>query len=126
MGAGLDGTLASANQVQGKDLWFNNLLDLDAAWRLVSDFSAPAVAVIKHNNPCGVAVGGALADAFMRARDADPVSAFGGVLGLNRPMDVATAGELGDLFLEAVIAPSYEEQALLLLRKKPNLRILSV
>jgi len=126
MGALLDGTLASATQVQGKDLSFNNLLDLDAAWRLVSEFSSPAVAVIKHNNPCGVAIGGTPAEAFTRARDADPVSAFGGVVGLNRPMDAATAGETGDLFLEAIIAPSYEEGALRLLQKKANLRVLSV
>jgi len=126
MGAVLDGTLASAAQVQGKDLSFNNLLDLDAAWRLVSEFPAPAVAVVKHNNPCGVAIGDAPAEAFTRARDADPVSAFGGVVGLNRPMDGATAGEIGDLFLEAIIAPSYEEGALRVLRKKPNLRVLSV
>jgi len=120
------GSVAGATQLQGKELSFNNLLDLDAAWRLVCEFSSPGAAIIKHNSPCGAAVATTLADAFLRAREADPLSAFGGVLALNRPLDVATALEIGDLFLEAIIVPSCVEDAQAVLRKKSNLRLLSV
>ena len=118
------GSLARCEQIHGKELSFNNLLDLDSGWRLVSEFVPPAAAVIKHNNPSGVAVAGSAAEAFARARDTDPSSAFGGVVALNRTMDAETALEIGALFLEAIIAPSYEQEALVLLRKKPNLRLL--
>jgi phosphoribosylaminoimidazolecarboxamide formyltransferase/IMP cyclohydrolase len=119
------GTLARAVQLHGKELSFNNLLDLDSGWRLVGEFSRVAAVVIKHNNPCGAALGERSAAAFARARDADSVSAFGGVLALNRPLDLETAREIGSLFLEAIIAPSFEEGALEILKKKPNLRLLS-
>ncbi len=118
------GSLALCEQIHGKELSFNNLLDLDSAWRLVSEFDPPGAAVIKHNNPSGVAIAGSAAEAFARARDADPSSAFGGVVALNRALDAETALEIGGLFLEAIIAPSFEEEALVILRKKPNLRLL--
>jgi len=118
------GTLARAIQIHGKELSFNNLLDLDSAWRLVSEFAATAAAIIKHNNPCGAALGATPAEAFARARDTDPLSAFGGVLALNRRLDAATAREIGALFLEAIIVPSFEDAALEILKKKTNLRLL--
>jgi phosphoribosylaminoimidazolecarboxamide formyltransferase / IMP cyclohydrolase len=118
------GTLARAEQIHGKELSFNNLLDLDSAWRLVGEFSGAAAAVIKHNNPCGAALGERPAEAFARARDTDPLSAFGGVVALNRPLDVETAREIGSLFLEAIIAPSFQDEALEILRKKTQLRLL--
>jgi phosphoribosylaminoimidazolecarboxamide formyltransferase/IMP cyclohydrolase len=118
------GTLARAVQIQGKELSFNNLLDLDAGWRLVGEFEKIAAIVIKHNNPCGAALGARPAEAFARARDTDPLSAFGGVLALNRPLDADTAREIGSLFLEAIIAPSFHEEALEILKKKTNLRLL--
>jgi phosphoribosylaminoimidazolecarboxamide formyltransferase/IMP cyclohydrolase len=118
------GTLARATQIHGKELSFNNLLDLDSAWRLVSEFTEIAAAIIKHNNPCGAALGGSPAEAFALARETDPLSAFGGVVALNRPLDADTAREIGSLFLEAIIAPSFEGGALDILRKKTNLRLL--
>ncbi|HEU5181534.1 MAG TPA: bifunctional phosphoribosylaminoimidazolecarboxamide formyltransferase/IMP cyclohydrolase [Candidatus Polarisedimenticolia bacterium] len=119
------GSIARAEPIQGKELSFNNLLDLDSAWRLVSEFDPPAAAIIKHNNPCGAAVAGSAAEAFARARDADPQSAFGGVVALNRPLDVETVLEIGALFLEAIVAPSVPEEARALLKKKAQLRVLA-
>ena len=95
---------------QGKELSFTNLLDLDAAARIALEFDEPAAVVIKHTNPCGVATGESTAAAFVRARDADPLSAFGGIVGLNRPIDVATAQALTSTFIEAVIAPGIDER----------------
>jgi len=118
------GSLARCEPIHGKELSFNNLLDLDSAWRLVSEFDPPAAAVIKHNNPSGVAIATSAAEAFARARDTDPSSAFGGVVAFNRALDAETALEIGSLFLEAIIAPTFEEEALVLLRKKTNLRLL--
>jgi phosphoribosylaminoimidazolecarboxamide formyltransferase / IMP cyclohydrolase len=118
------GSLARAEQIHGKELSFNNLLDLDSGWRLVGEFTATAAVVIKHNNPCGAALGKTAAEAFARARDADPQSAFGGVVAFNRPLDAAAAREIGALFLEAIIAPAFEDAALEILRKKTNLRLL--
>jgi phosphoribosylaminoimidazolecarboxamide formyltransferase/IMP cyclohydrolase len=99
---------ASATVHQGKELSYTNLLDLDAALRLVVEFDEPAAVVIKHTNPCGVATGGAVAEAYLRARDADPLSAFGGIVGLNRPIDLETAEALTATFIEAVVAPGIE------------------
>ena len=96
---------ARATVHQGKELSFTNLLDLDAAARIALEFDEPAAVVIKHTNPCGVATGGSLAEAYVRARDADPLSAFGGIVGLNRPIDVETARALAGTFIEAVVAP---------------------
>ena len=110
--------------LQGKELSFTNLLDLDAAARIVLEFSEPAAAVIKHTNPCGVATGASIADAYVRAREADPLAAFGGIIGLNRPIDVDTATAIVSTFIEAVVAPSVDEAAKPILAKKANLRVL--
>ncbi|MEK6606355.1 MAG: bifunctional phosphoribosylaminoimidazolecarboxamide formyltransferase/IMP cyclohydrolase [Myxococcota bacterium] len=119
-------SLAGARQWQGKELSYNNLMDLDAALALVQEFGAPAACIIKHSNPCGVAVGIDAADAFRRARAADPQSAFGGIVGLAIEVDAALARELSETFLEAVVAPSYSTQALELLAAKRNLRLVEV
>ena len=118
------GALASARQIQGKELSFNNLLDLDAAWRLVLEFTAPAAAIIKHGNPCGVATGAGLDEAFARARRTDPASAFGGVVAFNREVDAKAAAEIASLFLECAIAPGYAAAARDLLASRPNLRVM--
>ncbi len=115
---------AAATVVQGKELSYTNLLDLDAAARLALEFSEPAAVVIKHTNPCGVATGATIADAYVRAREADPLSAFGGIVGLNRPLDAATATALTSTFLEAVVAPALCDEARSILAKKANLRVL--
>ena len=122
-GAGPE-TVAGARQLQGKELSFNNLLDLDAAWRLVLEFDDPAVAIIKHSNPCGVAVADTLREAFLQARKTDPSSAFGGIVAFNRELDAEAAGEMRSLFLECVIAPAVSQSARDLLGAKPNLRVL--
>ena len=110
--------------LQGKELSFTNLLDLDAAARIVLEFSEPAAAVIKHTNPCGVATGATIAEAYVRAREADPLAAFGGIIGLNRAIDVDTATAIVATFIEAVVAPSVDEAARPILAKKANLRVL--
>ncbi|HEU4401713.1 MAG TPA: bifunctional phosphoribosylaminoimidazolecarboxamide formyltransferase/IMP cyclohydrolase [Candidatus Polarisedimenticolia bacterium] len=117
-------TVAGARQLQGKDLSFNNILDLDAAWRLALEFPAPAAILIKHNNPCGVAVGTTLKEAFDRARQTDPASAFGGIVAFNREVDAAAAEAVTSLFLECVIAPGYAGAARDILAGKPNLRVM--
>jgi phosphoribosylaminoimidazolecarboxamide formyltransferase/IMP cyclohydrolase len=109
--------------IQGKELSFTNLLDLDAALRLVAEFDEPAAAVIKHTNPCGVATGASLVDAYTRARDADPLSAYGGIVGLNRPIDAATASAIASTFIEAVIAPAADEGARQAMAAKKNMRV---
>ncbi len=116
--------VASAQQLQGKELSYNNLNDTDAAFRLVSEFSDPAVAIIKHANPCGVAIGGSITDAFGRALACDPVSAFGGIIALNRAIDADFVAALGHLFLEVIIAPAITDEARDALVAKKNLRIL--
>ena len=115
-------TLAATEQLHGKELSYNNLLDLDAALSIVREFSGPAVVVIKHNNPCGCGIADTLADAFGKAYDGDPLSAFGSVIGLNRPLDPATAELLcrPDRFVEAVIAPGYEDEAFEALTTRPK------
>lgn len=118
--------IAGAWQLQGKELSYNNLADLDAAWQLVTEFDRPAAAIIKHTNPCGCAESSTLAESYRQAFAADPVSAFGGVVGLNRPVDEETASELAKTFLEAVAAPGYAPAALTLLSAKKNLRLLKV
>jgi phosphoribosylaminoimidazolecarboxamide formyltransferase/IMP cyclohydrolase len=110
---------------QGKDLSYTNLLDLDAAVRIALEFTEPAGVVIKHTNPCGVATGSSAADAYVRARDADSLSAFGGIVGLNRPVDADTARALTSTFIEAVIAPSVDDEARPILAAKQNLRIVT-
>ena len=117
-------SVAFAKVLQGKELSYNNLLDLEAAVAAVKEFDETACVVIKHNTPCGVAVSGTPGEAFARARACDPVSAFGGIVALNRPVDEAAAKELTDLFLECVIAPSYDARAREMLAAKKNLRLL--
>jgi phosphoribosylaminoimidazolecarboxamide formyltransferase/IMP cyclohydrolase len=119
-------SLARAEVLQGKELSYNNLLDLDAAMRLCAEFSEPAAAIIKHNTPCGAAISPAgVAEAYRRARETDPVSAFGGIVAVNRPVDAELGRELSETFLECVIAPSYSPEALALLAAKKNLRLLA-
>ncbi len=112
---------------QGKELSFTNLLDLDAAARIALEFAEPAAVVIKHTNPCGVATGHTAADAYVRAREADPLSAFGGIVGVNRPIDLELAHVLTSTFIEAVIAPglSADEETRAVLATKPNLRVVT-
>jgi phosphoribosylaminoimidazolecarboxamide formyltransferase / IMP cyclohydrolase len=112
---------------QGKELSFTNLLDLDAAARIALEFSEPAAVVIKHTNPCGVATGATLAEAYVRAREADALSAFGGIVGLNRAIDVETARALTSTFIEAVIAPELADRddVLSIVGAKPNLRVVT-
>jgi phosphoribosylaminoimidazolecarboxamide formyltransferase/IMP cyclohydrolase len=120
--------VATAEQLHGKELSYNNLLDLDAALNLAREFDRPAAVVVKHNNPCGAAVAEALADAFLAAWAGDPLSAFGGILAFNRPVDAATAAALtsGERFVECVIAPGYDPDALAALRGwKKNVRLLA-
>lgn len=117
---------AGALQVQGKELSYNNLVDLEAARRIIADFPTdqPAAAVLKHTNPCGVALGQTLASAYQRAYGADPVSAFGGIVALNRPIDSETAQQLTGTFLECIVAPGCDLQAQEILAQKSNLRLL--
>ena len=120
------GTLVKAEQLQGKQLSFNNILDLDAALRIVKEFSQPACVVIKHTNPCGVAISNSIAKAFKQAYAADSVSAFGSVVSVNRQVDKEMASEVVNHFIEAVIAPSFAPEALEVLASKKNLRLLSM
>ena len=120
------GGIAGANQLWGKELSFNNIADADAAWGAASDFEGPAVAIIKHMNPCGLASHEDLTEAYKRALAGDPVSAFGGIVACNRKVDLATAEEISKVFYEIVIAASFEEEALALLKRKKNLRILEM
>jgi phosphoribosylaminoimidazolecarboxamide formyltransferase / IMP cyclohydrolase len=116
--------LAQAQQLQGKEMSYNNYVDADAAWRSVHDFAEPCVAIIKHANPCGIAVGADVAQAHRKAHACDPVSAFGGVIAVNRPVSLAMAEQLADIFTEVLVAPSYEEGVVDALAGKKNLRIL--
>ncbi len=118
-------SVSNAVQLHGKELSFNNILDIDSAYETVKEFEEPATVIIKHNNPCGVAISlKGLADAYRKARDCDPVSAFGGVVGFNRVVDEETAREMMEIFLEAIIAPGYDPKALEILKAKKDLRIL--
>ena len=121
---GSAGGVANAEQMQGKELSYNNLVDLDACWALASEFETTAVAIIKHTNPCGVGMGATVAEAYARALAADPVSAFGGVIGINREVDGAAAAEIAKLFAEAIVAPGFTDEALQILAAKKNLRLL--
>ena len=116
--------VAAAEQLHGKELSYNNLLDTDAAWRLVLELDAPAAAIIKHSNPCGVARAASLAEAYANALDCDRTSAFGGIVALNATCDEETARSVAEIFTEVVIAPKFEAAALEILRQKKNLRIL--
>lgn len=119
------GGVAYARQLAGKELSFNNIVDLEAAYGIVAEFSGPAAAIIKHTNPCGTATAENIAAAYKLAYEADPVSAFGGIVALNRPVDAGCAEQLKQIFLEAIIAPSFEEKALEILGAKKNVRLLA-
>ena len=119
-------SLAAAELLGGKELSYNNLLDAQAAWALACEFSRPAAVVVKHTNPCGCATAPSLQEAVEGALRGDPVSAFGGIVACNRPVDGASAARLQEIFLEVVVAPGFESDALELLRRKRNLRLLSL
>ena len=118
--------LAGARQIQGKELSYNNLVDLDAAWALAAEFHKPAAAIIKHNNPAGAAEQESLLEAYQKALVCDPVSAFGGVLAFNRAIDAATAEEVAKLFVECIVAPGFDAAALEKFAAKKNLRLLEM
>ncbi len=116
--------LAQAEQLHGKEMSYNNYIDTDAARRAANDFAEPAVAIIKHANPCGIAVGADVAEAHRRAHECDPVSAFGGVIASNRPVSVEMAQQVAEVFTEVIVAPGYEDGAVEILQGKKNIRIL--
>jgi phosphoribosylaminoimidazolecarboxamide formyltransferase/IMP cyclohydrolase len=116
--------LASAEQLHGKEMSYNNYVDADAARRTAYDFSEPAVAIIKHANPCGIAVGKDIAEAHRRAHECDPVSAYGGVIATNRPVTVELAKQVAEIFTEVLVAPAYEDGAVEVLQAKKNIRLL--
>ena len=124
-----DGTglgIANARQLQGKELSYNNLVDLDACWALAEEFDELAVAIIKHTNPCGAATGATVLEAYEKALAADPISAFGGVIGINREVDASAATAIAKLFVEAIAAPSFTEEAKSIFSAKKNLRLVEV
>jgi len=124
-----DGTglgVAGATQLQGKELSYNNLVDLDACWELVKEFAEPAVIIVKHTNPCGAATGASVLEAYTKALASDPVSAFGGIIGINREVDAAAADEIAKLFVEAIAAPSFTPAARERFAAKKNLRLVEV
>jgi phosphoribosylaminoimidazolecarboxamide formyltransferase / IMP cyclohydrolase len=123
-GSGLG--VAGATQLQGKELSFNNLVDLDACWELTREFDEPFVAIIKHTNPCGAATAGTILEAYQKALACDPVSAFGSVIGVNREVDGATAEEISKLFVEAIAAPGFTDEARARFAAKKNLRLVVV
>jgi phosphoribosylaminoimidazolecarboxamide formyltransferase/IMP cyclohydrolase len=118
--------VANGRQLQGKELSYNNIVDLQAAWDLAQDFSEPVCTIIKHTNPCGTATGETLVEAYKRALECDPVSAYGGVIGVNRPIDGETAEEMAKLFVEAIAAPSFSEAAKTKFASKKNLRLMEI
>ncbi|WP_298321650.1 bifunctional phosphoribosylaminoimidazolecarboxamide formyltransferase/IMP cyclohydrolase [Haloactinopolyspora sp.] len=120
------GGLASAEQLHGKDMSYNNYVDADAAWRCAHDFTQPAVAVIKHANPCGIAVGADIATAHRKANATDPVSAYGGVIAANAPITEEAAHQIAKVFTEVIVAPDFEPAALEVLTQKKNIRLLRV
>jgi phosphoribosylaminoimidazolecarboxamide formyltransferase/IMP cyclohydrolase len=124
-----DGTglgIAGATQLQGKELSFNNLVDLDACWELAQEFDEPTVIIVKHTNPCGAATGATILEAYRKALAADPVSAFGSVIGINREVDGEAAAEIAKLFVEAVAAPAFTGEARERFAAKKNLRLVEV
>ncbi len=118
--------VANARQLQGKELSYNNIVDLQAAWDLAQEFDEPVCAIIKHTNPAGTATGKTLAEAYRRALECDPVSAFGGVIGVNRPIDAEAAEEMHKLFLEVIAAPAFDDEAKARFATKKNLRLVQV
>ena len=120
------GSLVTARQLQGKELSFNNIADADAAWECVKSFDTPACVIVKHANPCGVALGDAALQAYSKAFETDPTSAFGGIIALNCSLDLATALQISKQFVEVLIAPAYSDEALSVFKAKANLRILQI
>ena len=118
--------LPDARQLNGKELSYNNIVDTQAAWDLVSEFDQPACVIVKHTNPCGTAIGPDLEEAFVKAFAADSQSAYGGIIALNRKVDANTARKMAEPFMEVIIAPDYDDEALEVLRAKKNLRVLSL
>jgi phosphoribosylaminoimidazolecarboxamide formyltransferase/IMP cyclohydrolase len=116
--------LAQAEQLHGKAMSYNNYVDTDAALRAANDFTDPAVAIIKHANPCGIAVGADVAEAHRKAHSCDPVSAFGGVIAVNRPVSVGMAEQVAEIFTEVIVAPAYDDGAVEILSRKPSIRVL--
>ena len=123
-GSGLG--IAGAQQLQGKELSYNNLVDLDACWELVQEFEEPAVIIVKHTNPCGAATGANLLEAYRKALACDPVSAYGSVIGINRTVDAEAAEEIAKLFVEAIAAPAFSPQAVQIFTARKNLRLVQV
>jgi phosphoribosylaminoimidazolecarboxamide formyltransferase/IMP cyclohydrolase len=119
-------TIIAARQLHGKELSYNNIADADVTLSMVKEFEMPAAVAVKHQNPCGVGIGETIAEAYARAYEADPVSIFGGIVALNREVDAACAEQLSEIFLEIIIAPSFSEDALKILCKKKNLRLLQI
>jgi len=121
-----DGTLADASRLQGRDPSFNDLLDLDAAWRIVADFAAPTAVIVRHTDPVGIASHAVISTAFLHALETDPAASFGSTIGLNRPVDEVTAGAIMEGSFEAVVAPGYADEALRILARRPELEVLRV
>lgn len=119
-------SVATAEQLHGKELSFNNLLDADAAWTIATDFAAPAAVIVKHTNPCGLACGKDLSEAYLKAFAGDPSAAYGGIIGVNRALDAPTADEIVRMYFEAVIAPDFTPEAAQILSRKKAIRLLSV
>ena len=126
IGKGYEGTLAAAKQLHGKELSYNNINDANGALDCLKEFDGPCAVAVKHANPCGVGLADNIYDAYMKAYESDPVSIFGGIVALNRPVDKKTAEELGKIFLEIVIAPAFDADALEILEKKKNIRLLEL
>ncbi len=118
--------LPDAKQHNGKELSYNNIIDTQAAWEIVKEFKEPACVIIKHTNPCGTATGTTLEEAYEKAFNADPVSAYGGIIAFNRPVDKMTAGKAAEPFMEVIIAPGYADEALAIMQTKKNLRVLEL
>ncbi len=126
IGKGYEGTLAAAKQLHGKELSYNNINDANGALDCLKEFDGPCAVAVKHANPCGVGLADNIYDAYMKAYESDPVSIFGGIVALNRPVDKKTAEELSKIFLEIIIAPSFDADALEILEKKKNIRLLEL
>lgn len=118
--------ITDLQQLHGKELSFNNIMDLDAVVKIVQSFDQPCAAIVKHHNPCGIGIGSQVFEAFEKALATDPVSAFGGIFGFNRPIDATTAAKLAEIFIEVVVAPEYEAEAFQILSKKKNVRLLKL
>ena len=118
--------LSGMKQLHGKELSYNNIVDLEAAALIVKDFDIPGATIIKHTNPCGAAIADDISTAYQKAHDADPISAFGSIVGLNRKVDEKTASKISETFVEAVIAPGFDEEALVILMKKPSIRLIEL